>query len=174
MKGKRDRAAPYVALFEYLGWRVAKKETQASAALANEALTELQTQLNPGQWPLPVVKYLRRELSAEGLLKQASNNDEQTEARAYLGCDLSLSGKPDEAVPHLQTGKQLCWCRRKPMNVTSFMKHVLHCLEEIQGKMHQRAITGKKQHIAPCVGIARVIKGAVAPYQFLESVTAPK
>lgn len=106
MKGKRDRAAPYVALFEYFGWRVAKKETQASAALANEALTELQTQLNPGQWPLPVVKYLRRELSAEELLKQASNNDEQTEARAYLGCDLSLSGKPNEAIPHLRWVKE--------------------------------------------------------------------
>ena len=106
MKGKRDRAAPYVALFEYLGWRVAKKETQASAALTNEALTELQTQLNPGQWPLPVVKYLRRELSAEDLLKQAGNNDEQTEARAYLGYDLSLSGKLNEATPHLRWVKE--------------------------------------------------------------------
>jgi tetratricopeptide (TPR) repeat protein len=131
MKGKRDRAAPYVALFEYFAWRVAKKETQAGAALANEALTELQTQLNPGQWPLPVVKYLRRELSAEELLKQANNNDEQTEARAYLGCDLSLSGKPDEAIPHLRWVKEY-----GNRNFVEYPLAVLelHRIEELQKK----------------------------------------
>ena len=106
MKGKRDRSAPYVALFQYLGWRLAKNEKQASAVLVSEALTELQNQLNPGQWPLPIVKYLRRELSAEELLKQASNTDEQTEARAYLGYDLSLSGKKEDALPHLRWVKE--------------------------------------------------------------------
>lgn len=106
MKGKRDRSAPYISLFEYFGWRVPKKEEQAKAALANEPLSELQNQLNPGQWPLPIVKYLRRELTSEELLKAASNNDEQTEARAYLGCDLSMNGKPDEATPHLKWVKE--------------------------------------------------------------------
>ncbi|HEX4949033.1 MAG TPA: hypothetical protein VFZ34_20315, partial [Blastocatellia bacterium] len=121
MKNKRDRAAPYIALFEYFGWRVANKEAQAKAALANEALTELQLQLNRGQWPLPVVKYLRGEITGEELLKQTSNNDEQTEARAYLGYDLSLRGKKDDAVPHLR------WV--KEYGNRNFVEHPLAVLE---------------------------------------------
>ena len=106
MKTKRDRAAPYIALFEYFGWRAAQKDKEAAASLGQEALTELQNQLNRGQWPLPVVKYLRREITGEELLKQSGNNDEQTEARTYLGYDLSLSGKPEEAAPHLRWVKE--------------------------------------------------------------------
>lgn len=105
MHGWRDRSDPYVGLFRYFGWRQAKEEKQATTAL-----TELQTQLSQRpsqeQWPLPVVKYLRRDLAAEELLKQAGNNDEQTEAHAYLGYDLSLQGKKEDALPHLRWVKE--------------------------------------------------------------------
>lgn len=102
LKGRQDRSAPYLALFQHLGWRVAKNEKMASLALANSEIFNLSASNISGQWPLPVVKYLRREISAEDLMKVAGNNDEQTEAHAYLGYDLSISGKTTEAIPHLQ------------------------------------------------------------------------
>jgi tetratricopeptide (TPR) repeat protein len=116
MRGWQDSAAPYVVLFEYLGWRRAGNQK-----MANAALTELQAQLTPSKWPFPIVRYLRREISADELLKQAGNNDQQTEARAYLGCDLVLNAKSEEALLHLR------WV--KASGNRSFIEYPLAVLE---------------------------------------------
>lgn len=51
-------------------------------------------------WPFPVVRYLRREIKSEEVLAQAVNNDQRTEAYAYVGLDLLLSGFLHEAMDH--------------------------------------------------------------------------
>jgi lipoprotein NlpI len=53
-------------------------------------------------WPYPVILYLRREATAEQLLTQATDGDKKTEAQAYIGTDLLLSGRSEEAKPYLQ------------------------------------------------------------------------
>lgn len=105
IRGKQDRAVPYLTLFQYFGWRQAKGEKQAAAALI-ELQSQLSQRPSQAQWPLPVVRYLRRELTAEELLKLAGNNDEQTEAHTYLGCDLSISGQKEAALLHLRWVKE--------------------------------------------------------------------
>ncbi|NOT54482.1 MAG: hypothetical protein HOP18_07750, partial [Deltaproteobacteria bacterium] len=57
---------------------------------------------NTSAWPYPVIRYLRRDLSVDDLLAAATDPDKKTEARAYLGLDLALAGKQDEAMTHLQ------------------------------------------------------------------------
>ena len=41
-------------------------------------------------------------VTADALLTLDDNPDKMTEARCYLGVDLSLSGRPQEALPHLR------------------------------------------------------------------------
>ena len=53
-------------------------------------------------WPYPVIKYLRGEIDEAALLKLATNDDKQTEARSFLGMDLALKGRKDEAIAHFR------------------------------------------------------------------------
>ncbi|MFO0866287.1 MAG: tetratricopeptide repeat protein [Gemmataceae bacterium] len=53
-------------------------------------------------WPAPVLRYLRGDLTEAQMLKTAKTNDEQTEAYAYLALDLLLKGKEKDALPHLR------------------------------------------------------------------------
>jgi hypothetical protein len=41
-------------------------------------------------------------MTADNLLKLATDNDKMTEARAYIGMNLLLSGKTDTAQPYLR------------------------------------------------------------------------
>lgn len=45
------------------------------------------------RWPQPLMRYFQRQISVPELLALATDNDKQTEAYAYTGMDLSLSGK---------------------------------------------------------------------------------
>lgn len=45
---------------------------------------------------------LQHEITAPELLAQAGDGDKKTEAQAYIGVDLSLAGKRDEALVYLQ------------------------------------------------------------------------
>ncbi len=97
LKGWKDDRAQYLAIFGAFGERAAQRETEARQLLDDAAAN-----CNTSAWPYPVIRYLRRDLSVEDLLAAATDPDKKTEARAYLGLDLVLAGKQDEAMTHLQ------------------------------------------------------------------------
>lgn len=97
LKGWEDDRAQYLAIFGAFGERWAQRETEARQLLDDAAAN-----CNTSAWPYPVIRYLRRDLSVDDLLAAATDPDKKTEARAYLGLDLVLAGKQDEAMTHLQ------------------------------------------------------------------------
>lgn len=101
IKGWKDERAQYMAIFGAFGDRWAQRESEARAFL-DEAAANCDTAV----WPYPVIRYLRRDLSADDLLAAATDLDKKTEARTYLGLDLVLAGQQEGAVPHLQWVKE--------------------------------------------------------------------
>lgn len=95
-QGWEDDHSAYMALALYFGLRQSKFATQAT-----NVLTEASTKLAASDWPYPVIRYLQRQLTEQELLALATDNDKLTEAHAYIGLDLSLSGTSSEALPHL-------------------------------------------------------------------------
>ncbi len=96
-RGWQNDSAPYAALAAYLGYRMDNLLPDAA-----RLLEELADNVSPREWPYPVIRYLRREITAQQLISSAQNHDRLTEARAYIGMDLSLRGNRNEAIPHLQ------------------------------------------------------------------------
>lgn len=97
MKGWKEERSMYIVLIGYLGHRYARNEEEARKLLA-----DAKTECDPAVWPYPIVRHLLGELSAQALLNLATDDDKKTEAQAYAGINLSLSGKPEEAIPHLR------------------------------------------------------------------------
>ena len=97
VQGWKDPQALYSALFGALGYRLAGRES-ASRRLLEEA----QQNTTEGTWPRPVVLYLLGRLPEAKLFEMADDNDKQTEVRAYVGTDLLLRGRTQEALPHLR------------------------------------------------------------------------
>lgn len=96
IEGWKSDRAQYMVIFSVFGDRWAQRESEARQLL-DEAAANCDTSI----WPYPIIRYLRRDLSSDDLLAEATDVDKKTEARAYLGLDLALAGKPDEAVIHL-------------------------------------------------------------------------
>jgi len=96
-EGWRDEHSQYMLLLWYFSLRQLKKDDFAKTKL----LTGL-AQLDQTEWPYAVLQYLSGSLSLSDLLTQAKTNDEQTEAHAYAGLDLSLKGERDNALEHLR------------------------------------------------------------------------
>lgn len=101
LRGWKDGRALYIVLIGYLGYRYGRQDADARKLL-EEAKTKCETSV----WPYPIIPYLLGEDSAQELLKAATDNDKRTEARAYIGIELSLSGKRDEALTHLKWVKE--------------------------------------------------------------------
>ncbi|HWN08293.1 MAG TPA: tetratricopeptide repeat protein [Pyrinomonadaceae bacterium] len=101
LQGWQDDHAAYMALALHFGLRQSKQP-----APANNILTEALTRLSVSEWPYPVFRYLQRQITAPELLALSTDNDKLTEAHAYIGLDLSLSGNRDEAMPHLKWVKE--------------------------------------------------------------------
>jgi len=101
-RGRQDNSSPYAALAAYLGYRMDKLTAEAG-----KFLEEMAAKADAKEWPYPVIKYLKREGAAQQLISSAKDNDQLTEAHAYIGMDLSLNGNRDEAIRHLQ------WVREK-------------------------------------------------------------
>jgi tetratricopeptide (TPR) repeat protein len=97
MVGWRSYPSKYMALLGYFGFRMARQ-----AEGARQILQEAAKSANTSAWPFPVIRYLKREIDLEQLLILAKNNDERTEAHAYAGLDLLLSGSNDRAVEHFR------------------------------------------------------------------------
>lgn len=101
LKKWRDKDSPYAVLIAYLGYRQASHDDDA-----RRILDEAVTKVNSKTWPYPVIRYLRREITAEELLALTSDTSKMTEARAYIGMELSLSGQSKEALTHLRWVKE--------------------------------------------------------------------
>lgn len=97
LQGWDEDASPYAALIAYFGWRLEKR-----AADTERILRASLGNLDKTNWAYSIFRYLNREISAEELLKLADGKAQQTEARTYIGLDLSLEGKTAEALPYFQ------------------------------------------------------------------------
>jgi tetratricopeptide (TPR) repeat protein len=101
LEGWRDEHAPYMALVAHFGYRQGKQ-----LAAADKMLAEAVAKADPTAWPYPVLKYLQHASTAPELIAQAKDNDQLTEAHAYIGLDLSLSGDREGALTHLRWVKE--------------------------------------------------------------------
>ena len=101
IRGWQDNSAPYAAMAAYLGYRMDKMNAEAAKLLA-----EIAAKADANEWPFPVIKYMKREINDQQLISSAKDNDQLTEAHAYIGMDLSLNGARDQAITHLQWVKE--------------------------------------------------------------------
>jgi tetratricopeptide (TPR) repeat protein len=95
-KGWRDRLSPYMAILGFLGSRQAGKESDAQVFL-DEAIASAAHEA----WPLPVLRYLRHELSTQTLLEAAASETQQTEAHTFVALELLHRGDRKKAREHL-------------------------------------------------------------------------
>jgi tetratricopeptide (TPR) repeat protein len=93
--------SPYLAIMANLGYREAGMSEEAQAIL-EEAKDKTKT----GSWPYSIIRYLKEEIGSDELLQIAIDNDKRTEAHAYIGMDLLMKGKNDEARTHFQWVKE--------------------------------------------------------------------
>ena len=89
----------YVTFAGYLGYREASHTEEANKLLAMPGKS---SECKDQNWVCRLLKYLRHEISVEQLLSEANDNSKMTEARAYIGIDLALSGRRQEALEHLR------------------------------------------------------------------------
>ncbi|HMF16924.1 MAG TPA: hypothetical protein VKE98_06920, partial [Gemmataceae bacterium] len=95
--GWKDILSPYAAILGHFAARQAGKETEEKLFLREAA-----DKLDPSAWPYPIVKFLRGEIEEAALLKSATDNDKQTEARCYLGLHHVLKGEKKKALAHFR------------------------------------------------------------------------
>jgi tetratricopeptide (TPR) repeat protein len=96
-QGWRDDHSLHMALVAHFGYRQSQQKASADKVLEDAA-----TKSDASSWPFPVVQYLQRKLTADELLALATDNNKQTEARAYIGMDLSINGEREAALAHLR------------------------------------------------------------------------
>src|SRR5262249_8495591 len=101
LKGWKDERSQYMVIFGYLGDRRGQRDAEA-----NKLLNEAAAQCDKTVWPYPVIRYLRREISAQELLAATIDSGKKTEAQTYIGLDHALSGRREEALSHLQWVKE--------------------------------------------------------------------
>jgi len=102
LKGWRDRLSPYMALLGYLGSRRDGKENDARTFLDEAISSSAQT-----TWPVPVLHFLRHEISADALLEAAVSDTQKTEAHTFVALELIQRGDLKKA------GQHLTWVRVK-------------------------------------------------------------
>ena len=93
--GWKNETSPFLAIMANLGYRQAGMNEEAQVVLADAT-----KKINSGTWTYSIILYLKGEITGDELLQLATNNDKKTEAHAYMGMDLLLKGKPDEARTH--------------------------------------------------------------------------
>ncbi len=104
-EGWQSSSAPYMAIVAVLGYRMAHKPERAVTVLATAF-----SRLDSTDWAWSILQYLKGDIDDEALLKLAVDDDKQTEAHAYIGLSLSILGRKDDAIRHLEwvrdNGKQ--------------------------------------------------------------------
>lgn len=101
LEGWHDISAPYMSLAAYFGYRQAKQDADA-AKMLDDALAKYDAE----DWPYAVFKYLHRDITAQQLMELANDKGKLTEAHTYIGLDMSLAGRRDEALEHLRWVKE--------------------------------------------------------------------
>ena len=97
MEGWRNRDSVYAVLLAYLGHRKASQNNEADSILDEFVLKGKKS-----DWPFPVLRYLRKEINEQELLGLSTDIEKMTEARAYIGMSLALSGRNSEAQDHFE------------------------------------------------------------------------
>ncbi len=96
-----DDEAPRVAALCNVSYLMAKQPTKAKHVL-DKTLSK-----NDGaEWPTPILKFAAGNLSAEALLKAATDSTKQTQARTLLGLKMLADGKAKEA------GEYFAWVKK--------------------------------------------------------------
>ena len=101
LEGWRAEHSQYAVLWGYFGLRRA-----GNADSAKRLLDDAAARCDTTAWPYPVIRYLRGELDQTAMLAAASDNDKMTVARFYLGLDLALKGRYEEAREHYRWVKE--------------------------------------------------------------------
>ncbi|MBA3438470.1 MAG: tetratricopeptide repeat protein [Pyrinomonadaceae bacterium] len=101
LRGWRNARSQYMVIAAYLGYRQARRNMDASRIL-DEAAAQCDTSV----WPYPVIRHLRRDLTAQALLGLANDSNKVVEAQAYIGINLALSNRRDDALPFLRWVRQ--------------------------------------------------------------------
>ncbi|QEH36150.1 TPR repeat-containing protein YrrB [Aquisphaera giovannonii] len=97
LRGWDDRFSPYMALLGVLSARRAGHEEEGRRAL-DEAIAGVP----PGLWPLPLLHYLRHDITGTAVLEKAKGETQQAEAHAVVGLDLLRRGDRKGAIEHLR------------------------------------------------------------------------
>jgi tetratricopeptide (TPR) repeat protein len=87
----------YMVMVASLAYRQAGDESRAV-----EVVAAARRHLSDPSWPDAVFRYLSGELTAEALLTEAKDDDQRTEAHAFIGLHLSLTKKFGDARTHLE------------------------------------------------------------------------
>jgi lipoprotein NlpI len=99
--GPSDTHFTYVLLMAWIGNRIINKSVEADFAL-----TEIIEKTDNNAWTADIARYLKGKISREQFVLKATDVDKKTEANAYIGIDLFLSGKRTEALPFLKWVKE--------------------------------------------------------------------
>lgn len=100
LKGWHEESSPYVTLIAYFGYRQANQNEDAIKILADAK------KLKTSEWAYQIIRYLRQEISEQQLLTLATDKDKMTEAQTYIGLNLSLFNKQNDAIAHFQWVKE--------------------------------------------------------------------
>ncbi len=87
------------AYFVILGYLAAGQA--GDGASAERFLSESAGRLDAA-WPEPAVRFFRGDLDEPELLKLATDDDQRTEARYYLGMHYAIRGRPAESLAHFR------------------------------------------------------------------------
>jgi tetratricopeptide (TPR) repeat protein len=101
LKGWRAEHSQYMVIVAHFGYLQARNE-----ANARKILQDALERVDRSAWPHPVIEYLRRDISAKRLFGQADDEAKQCQARAYIGMNLSLLGRREDALYHLRWVKE--------------------------------------------------------------------
>ena len=99
--GWQRPTSAYLAIMANLGYREVGMNDEARAVL-----DEAENKIKTNAWPFGVIRYLKGESTVDELLQSAGNNDQKTEAHAYVGMNLLLTDKSDEAREQFQWVKE--------------------------------------------------------------------
>jgi tetratricopeptide (TPR) repeat protein len=100
LNGWHDGLSPYMTILAVLGSRQAGRP-EAAVRVLDEALTNL----SRGTWPVPVLRYLRGEVTETALLQSAVSTRQKAEAHAFLGFDRLRADDRAGAIFHLRWAK---------------------------------------------------------------------
>lgn len=112
-QGRRGASGDARAYLKLAGWTSDRSADMVLIgyfrSLKNDQPEEAQSLLMEGlqkcdkaAWPYPILAYLHHDLSIQDLYKQAGDNSKIAKVHAYLGIQLALNGRRDEAIEHLR------------------------------------------------------------------------